>query len=193
VTVTPADYTSPVFDSLEDYVNLVSIQVPSGKPGYSTVYYWHVRHQDNHGDWSDWSAETSFVTGNETTPPVISNVTEASISTTGATLTWTTDEGATSQVEYGLDTTYGSSTTLDSNLVTSHSSNLAGLKPGKTYYYRVISKDAANNEAISGGGTFSTAPRSGGMPVWLWVVIGIAALLAVGIVGFLVSRRFARE
>lgn len=30
--------------------------------GYSTICYWHVRHQDNHGAWSDWSAETSFTT-----------------------------------------------------------------------------------------------------------------------------------
>jgi len=62
VRATLGDYSNPVFDSLTDNVNLISILVPAEKLGYSATYYWHVRHQDNHGDWSDWSAETSFST-----------------------------------------------------------------------------------------------------------------------------------
>jgi hypothetical protein len=51
-------YSSPVYDSGIDVTHLTSIAVPSLI--YSTTYYWHVRHQDDGGAWSDWSAETSF-------------------------------------------------------------------------------------------------------------------------------------
>jgi len=62
IAATSGNYTSPVYDSLTDSANLLSIMVPAGQLRFSTGYYWHVRHQDNHGDWSDWSAETSFST-----------------------------------------------------------------------------------------------------------------------------------
>jgi len=62
ITATSGDYTSPVFDSQTDSLNVISILVPSGRLANSTSYYWHVRYQDNHGDWSNWSSETSFTT-----------------------------------------------------------------------------------------------------------------------------------
>lgn len=55
-------FSSPAFDSDTDYTNLTSISVPSDKLTYFTTYYWHVRYQDNHGAWSEWSTETSFTT-----------------------------------------------------------------------------------------------------------------------------------
>ncbi|MBI4313670.1 MAG: fibronectin type III domain-containing protein, partial [Candidatus Omnitrophica bacterium] len=89
-------------------------------------------------------------------PPVISDVAGTSATTTGAVLTWTTDETATSQVEYGLTTAYGSSTSLDSALITNHRVTLSGLAAGTTYHYRVHSKDAAGNLATSGDFTVRT-------------------------------------
>jgi PKD repeat protein len=62
ITVTSGDYTSPAFDSGRDSSNLTTISVPSATLDYETIYYWRVRHQDNHGAWSDWSQETHFVT-----------------------------------------------------------------------------------------------------------------------------------
>jgi hypothetical protein len=59
-------------------------------------------------------------------------------------------------VEYGLTTSYGSSTTLDSNPVTSHGVNLTGLSSFKTYHYRVKSSDAAGNPTSSADYTFIT-------------------------------------
>jgi hypothetical protein len=58
-------------------------------------------------------------------PPVISGVSASSIIETGASIAWNTDEPATSQVEYGTTPSYGSTTTLDNELVTSHSVNLS--------------------------------------------------------------------
>jgi hypothetical protein len=62
VSSTSGDYSAPVFDSDIDAGHLTSIGVPSGVLQYSATYYWHVRHQDSHGAWSDWSVETSFTT-----------------------------------------------------------------------------------------------------------------------------------
>jgi hypothetical protein len=59
-------------------------------------------------------------------------------------------------VEYGLTTSYGSTTTLKEDLVTSHSVSLSDLDAGTTYHYRVKSKDASENAATSGDYTFTT-------------------------------------
>ncbi|RLC95912.1 MAG: hypothetical protein DRI40_04605, partial [Chloroflexi bacterium] len=67
VSAFSGDYSSPVFDSGPDASNLTQIVVPAGELDGNTTYYWHVKHQDNHGDWSEWSAETSFTTENR--PP----------------------------------------------------------------------------------------------------------------------------
>lgn len=56
------DYSSPVFDSGPDAANLTSITVEAGKLAYDTVYFWRVRHRDNHGAWSAFSSETTFKT-----------------------------------------------------------------------------------------------------------------------------------
>ena len=92
----------------------------------------------------------------------ISAVSATSTGSTTANITWTTDQPATSQVEYGLWLYYGSSTTQDSNLVTAHTVSLTGLTAETTYYYRVRSTDALNNET-SAGYTLTTgdvtAPR----------------------------------
>jgi RHS repeat-associated protein len=90
--------------------------------------------------------------------PVISNVAAGGITATGATITWTTNDNSDSQVEYGLTTAYGQSTPLNSTLVTAHSQALSGLTAGTLYHYRVKSRDAAGNLAISGDFTFTTAP-----------------------------------
>lgn len=91
-------------------------------------------------------------------PPVITSVLTSGISSSGATVTWTTNEPADSQVEYGTSPgTYSYSTGLDSTKVTSHSQALAGLQPSTTYYYRVRSADAAGQTTYSTENNFKTA------------------------------------
>ncbi len=70
---------------------------------------------------------------------IISSVASGNITSTGATITWTTNRAATSQVAYGATTTYGQSTTATGNQVTSHSVNITGLTPGTTYNYQAVS------------------------------------------------------
>src|SRR5678815_3894996 len=96
-----------------------------------------------------WSADVgNLPPGPDTTPPVISAVSASAITTTGATIGWTTDEAADTQVEYGTTTAYGSSTTLNTALVISHTQALSGLSPNTPYHYRVKSRDGANNLSL---------------------------------------------
>ena len=88
--------------------------------------------------------------------PVISSVTSINVTETSADIQWSTNEAADSQVEYGLTTTYGTTTPLDARLGTSHSENLSGLSPNTLDHYRVLSRDALGNLAVSADFTVST-------------------------------------
>ncbi len=56
-----------------------------------------------------------------------------------AVITWRTEEAATTQVDYGPTTSYGSSTPLDGRLLKNHAVTLSGLTPGSNYFVRAIS------------------------------------------------------
>jgi len=101
----------------------------------------------------------SLTVANDTTPPLISKVVASTISSSAATITWTTNQASDTQVEYGLTTTYGKVTTLNINRVTLHSQTLNGLDRNTWYHYRVKSRDAAGNLAVSGDFVFKTARR----------------------------------
>ena len=84
----------------------------------------------------------------DTFPPVISLV-QAAPGTTTATITWTTDEGSTSRVDYGTNPASLGSNVTNSTLVNSHTVSLTGLTPGATYFFRVSSTDGYNNTGTS--------------------------------------------
>ncbi len=130
--------------------------------GYT--YYFAVTAYDTSGNESTYSNEVYKTLGADTTPPQISSVYAGNITATSAVISWTTDENATSQVEYGTTTSFGSSTTLDSTLTTNHSQTLTGLSPSTTYYYRVISSDASSNQAVSSTKSFTTAAQADTTP-----------------------------
>jgi hypothetical protein len=94
---------------------------------------------------------------NDTTAPVISAVAASSITASGATIGWTTNDASDSQVDYGTTTAYGSANALNGSLVTAHSMSLSGLTGSTLYHYRVRSRDASGNLALSGDFTFTTA------------------------------------
>jgi hypothetical protein len=95
--------------------------------------------------------------GSDLTPPVISNVTVTNIDATKATINWTTDEPANSQVEYGTTPAYGSNSALHPLPLTTHSMQITGLTPGTLHNFRVKSRDPAGNLAVSSNGTFTTS------------------------------------
>jgi len=99
--------------------------------------------------------------GPNTTAPSIANVSAENITEITVTITWTTDEPATSQLEYGKTNAYGLTTPLDNELVASHSVSVTGLDPDSTYHFSVRSRDHAGNEAVSGDNTFTTTTLPG--------------------------------
>jgi hypothetical protein len=97
------------------------------------------------------------------------------ITSTGATVTWTTDVASDSQVEYGTTSGYGSTSALNPAGVTSHSVTLTGLTAGTTYHYRVRSADAvASSDPLTTPGIVARwraadlTGLSGNDPVGVW-------------------------
>ena len=90
--------------------------------------------------------------------PSISDIVVSDISDTQAKISWNTDVAATSVIDYGTTTDYGS-TSSDTSLVTPHSRTLTGLSANTTYHYNVKSARSEGNTAESGDNTFTTAQQ----------------------------------
>jgi len=88
-----------------------------------------------------------------------SEVEQFNLTTTGFTLTWTTDIASSSEVEYGPTTEYGETISLD-EAVADHIVDLDGLEPGTPYFCRVYS--VTGEDTASATGTFSTVSESSG-------------------------------
>ncbi len=123
------------------------------------TYYFAVTAYDALKNESNYSNEVSkaFTGTADTIPPLISGISVGSITSGGARITWSTDEPSSTQVEYGVITAYGSTAPLDATLTTAHGQTLTALLPGMRYHYRVLSRDAAGNLAVSPDGAFTTA------------------------------------
>ena len=116
----------------------------------NTAYEYRVKSKDQAGNLATQATISNFTTPNTTdsTAPVISGVSASNITSTGATIGWTTNEASDSQVEYRVQgTTAWSATSINAALVTNHSIAISGLNAGTVYEYRVKSKDAAGNLA----------------------------------------------
>ena len=74
-------------------------------------------------------------------PPLPSDLKELKVvpGQTTAVITWQTDFEATTQVEYGPTTSYGSLTPLNERLTKKHVATLSGLAQGSNYLFRAIS------------------------------------------------------
>ncbi len=161
LTLSASDALSPIaqmrfsntglsFSGTRAYAATTTWTLTSGA-GTKTVY---VQFKDAAGNWSTSPASDTIVV--DTTAPTISGAAASGISQSSATITWTTDEPSSSQVEYGLTTSYGATSTLDTSLVVAHSVTLPALVSATTYNYRVRSRDGAGNERVGGNATFVT-------------------------------------
>ena len=127
----------------------------------STTYYFVIESKDKKGNTATSSVQ-SFKTSStpDVLAPVITAVSVTNIGTTTATVTWTTNEAATSKVSFGTTTPLNTATALsvtDGGLVTAHTMQLTNLVPGSTYYFKLESKDAAQNAGQSSETSFVTA------------------------------------
>ncbi|HAH31680.1 MAG TPA: hypothetical protein DCL44_05135 [Elusimicrobia bacterium] len=101
------------------------------------------------------SIPLSVTTNNDQTPPAVSGV-GWTVWYTSAAVTWQTDESGDTQVEYGTTTAYGSQTTLNTVMVTTHTQSVRGLPTLTTYHSKMKSRDAAGNLASQGDYVFTT-------------------------------------
>ena len=92
--------------------------------------------------------------------PTISNI-QVLKTKTSATITWQTDENASSAVDAGWTTAYEFGTQSDAVLKTSHSITLTGLSAGATYHYQISSVDGSGNAVTSADLTFTTTVNTG--------------------------------
>jgi PKD repeat protein len=155
ITITSGNYSSPVFDSGIDTINLTQIFLPLGQLSYDTTYYWRVRHQDSYGNWSNWSEETSFTTVASGAPTQPSNISPADgatdISVTPALYSSAFsdpdvgDTHAASRWQIRISTGSYSSPLFDSGI---DITNLTQMSPPSylsydtTYYWRVKYQDS---------------------------------------------------
>jgi hypothetical protein len=89
-------------------------------------------------------------------PPTLSSIGSSGLGGYSATVNWNTDRIATSQVDYGTTTAYGTSSPLNTSHSIGHSVQLLDLSPNTTYHYRVRSTDTFGNTAVSSDFTFAT-------------------------------------
>jgi hypothetical protein len=109
------------------------------------------------------STTWSFTTVADETAPAISDIATSSITNAGATIAWVTDEAASTQVAYSVDSSFASSTAEadTATRVTSHSKTLSGLLPCTWYNFKAVSADGAGNYATSTKNTFLTTGCAG--------------------------------
>lgn len=88
--------------------------------------------------------------------PIFASIIATPVTVESAIIAWTSDQQATSKIEYGETLAYGI-TVADNALTSLHTLTLGSLTPGKTYHFRVSSVNAFGYSTTSGDYTF-TAP-----------------------------------
>ena len=124
----------------------------------NTVYHFQVKSKDAAGNLATSTDQTFITLVPDTTPPIISSI-FSTVSSTSATISWTTNEPTTSKVYYSLTSPIdlnSASTKSEASLVLNHSLNLTGLNSSSTYYFVAESTDASNNTAFSSQQSFVT-------------------------------------
>ena len=98
----------------------------------------------------------------------LTSVQASNVTTTSAVITWQTDHPATSLVDYGTTTSYGSRV-IDTTNASNHSVTLSGLNSNTTYHYRAASTDSYGNSGSSADATFTTLLDYSQAPQGDWV------------------------
>jgi hypothetical protein len=91
----------------------------------------------------------------DTVPPAISS-TIVGVTPSSATVTWITNEPASSEVLYGTSPAGLTGVVMNGSMVLTHQLEITGLLSSTTYYYRIVSADPGYN--------VSTWPAAGDQP-----------------------------
>jgi len=143
----------------------------------ATTYHFKVTSQANGSVAS--SGDLTFTTANAPPTLAISNVATSNITSTSATVGWTTNVSADSRVDYGTSSSYGATATA-ATLVTSHILTLTGLTAATTYHFKITSQ-ASGATVATGDLTFTStaaAPPPPGAPLSIWSASATPAAIA---------------
>ncbi len=141
-TITTLDQTSPVLPRPVASHGMTL----SGLSG-NTTYYFRGRSTNAAGG-VGYSTIYSFKTP-DTAAPVISNVVATPGPNHTASVSWSVSKAATTQVEYGPDTSYGRW-----SMTTASTQTALGWVPSGIIHYRIRSTDFMGNLSVSGDFTF---------------------------------------
>jgi len=165
--LSPGSYAWSVEDSTLGLSH--SLQLTALTP--TMEYHYRVVSSDAWGNTAN-SEDEQFETleASDTEPPQITDIQVSNVTTTGLTVSWSTDEPADSQVDYGLAPDVYDWSVVDTILTQVHNLDISGLDPGTEYHYQVRSQDGAQNAGASADSVFMTVqdrPGTPGKPEWV--------------------------
>lgn len=91
-------------------------------------------------------------------PPVISNIVVTLLSPTSVQIQWTTDVQSDTQVQYGLQPSYGQVSPLDSTPTLTHRVILNALQPGTAYHFQALSTGIVSGQRGSSSDQIFVTP-----------------------------------
>ncbi len=113
----------------------------------------------------NWAVHFDKTVTADSNGPSVSNL-SITPTTTSASITWNTNESSTETFNYGLTSSYGTTSTHDSYpRTTSHSKTVSGLTACTTYHYQIVSTDLAGNQSNGSDSTFTTTGCTGSSSV----------------------------
>lgn len=139
-----------ISETIAEAYNTVKSWTLSSINGLKTVYVWF---KDTVGNWNSTPYSDTIIL--DTASPVISNITNNNITSSAVTIAFNTNESATSYIQYGLTSSYGTQTAV-SNILQTFSLPINSLSANTTYHYRVVSTDQYSNTSQSTDRTFKT-------------------------------------
>lgn len=122
---------------------------------------WYAQASDDNGGANAVYCDNNGDTTAEIVEPAglqISNVAASDLTASSIRVSWTTDQPATSRVDYGPTASYGQSVG-NGVLKTNHSVTVTGLASNQAYHYRVFSDAGGGLTATSGDNTFLTPEK----------------------------------
>lgn len=123
----------------------------------STTYRYHA--SSSAQDYITWVSDELFFNTPIQFSDIATSPTPDGLSTR---ITWKTDAPATSQVEYGTTTSYGNTTTENTNLVTNHEVIVNGLTEDTDHHFRLWARNnPLYSSAVSADTLFHTLPAPG--------------------------------
>jgi hypothetical protein len=138
----------------------------------NSKYFFKVKSRDKFGNLAESGVREAMTSLDNAAPAIIGVKSESGVISSGETsriqivISWSTDEPATSMVEYGegigssAETLgYSFKTEEDQVFNQSHLVIISGLKPSTTYHFRILAKDMVGNESKSGDYTILTPPK----------------------------------